>query len=509
MTSTEALRRAASKTPTVPAILTLIVAAAAVARFTTLDQQSFTSDEAVTVRLVKMSFGDMLAELPDSERTPPLYYVLAWVWARLSGTGQVGLRALSAALGTVTIPIVFLAARRLLSPAAALVAAALAAANPLLFWYSQEARAYALYALLVAISLLFFARTLTDPSPRDRFGWGISSAAAVAAHYFAVFLVLPQAVWLLWRRRVRPLHLAVPAVTMLALLPLAVVQGAGGDQFGTGEQGRPLLAILKQLLVGLELDTGAETLLKVAGVVGLVIAAAAWRSATRVERAGVRVGAILAGACLVLPLAPALLGFSYLNARNLLGVVVPISIALGGAYTVARAQPLGAAGAALILGAGVASITLTLTDTFPQREDWRALARALGEERQALVVTPGDGKPYDAYPLRPYLDRVGALPAGGACVERIAVGALPMRGGRKVSWSAIGPRVAPAPSVPGFRLVNSESTDTFVLSRYRASAPRRVTSRELLSARRDVAEHGAALLIGAGGRGCQGVAIRR
>ena len=55
----------------------------------------------------------MLRAIPDSESTPPLYYVLAWLWTHVFGTGEVGLRSLSALLGTATIVVVWALGRRL------------------------------------------------------------------------------------------------------------------------------------------------------------------------------------------------------------------------------------------------------------------------------------------------------------------------------------------------------------------------------------------------------------
>src|SRR5829696_10318840 len=121
-----------------------IVVLAGVLRFATLDGQSYWFDEATTVRLLRMNLGDMLAAIPDSESTPPLYYVVAWVWTQIFGTGEVGLRSLSALAGTATVPVVYAIGTRAVSPRAGLIAAGLTAANPLLVWYSQEARAYAL-----------------------------------------------------------------------------------------------------------------------------------------------------------------------------------------------------------------------------------------------------------------------------------------------------------------------------------------------------------------------------
>src|SRR3954470_7956765 len=177
-----------------PALIALTVLAAAV-RFSTLSVQSYWVDEAVTIDLLHHSFGGMISAIPESESTPPLYYAIAWVWAKLFGTGEVGLRSLSALFGTATVPLAYAAGRRLITQRAGLALAALAAVNPLLVWFSQEARAYALLAMLAAASVALFARALERPTAHGLAGWAVVCALALAAHYFAIFVVAPQVVW--------------------------------------------------------------------------------------------------------------------------------------------------------------------------------------------------------------------------------------------------------------------------------------------------------------------------
>ena len=102
--------------------------------------------------LVHHSPGQMLGLLPRTELTPPFYYCVAWVWARVFGFGEAGLRSLSALAGVATVPAAYAAARTLISRRAGWVAAALVACNPLLIWYSQEARSYAVLVLLATLS---------------------------------------------------------------------------------------------------------------------------------------------------------------------------------------------------------------------------------------------------------------------------------------------------------------------------------------------------------------------
>src|SRR3954447_18166021 len=178
-------------------LLAGIVVAGAVLRFATLDGQSYWFDEATTVHLLRMDLGGMLGAIPDSESTPPLYYVLAWLWSKVFGVSEWGLRSFSALAGTATIPVVYALGRRAISERAGLVAAALTASSPLLVWYSQEARAYALLVLLCAAAAVLAIDARERPRPRALVLWAIMSALALTTHYFAVFVVGPLALWLL------------------------------------------------------------------------------------------------------------------------------------------------------------------------------------------------------------------------------------------------------------------------------------------------------------------------
>src|SRR4051794_32331276 len=154
-------------------LLAGITLAGALLRFATLDVQSYWLDEVATVNILRHSFGGMLSAVSAGESTPPLYYVLAWLWSKAFGTGEVGLRSLSALLGTATIPLAFVLGRELIERRTGLVAAALVAFNPLLVWYSQEARSYALMVLLTGLTLLALVRVVRDPSPRRLAAWAL------------------------------------------------------------------------------------------------------------------------------------------------------------------------------------------------------------------------------------------------------------------------------------------------------------------------------------------------
>ena len=176
------------------AALTLLAAAL---RFATLDLQSFWYDEAFTpVHVLHDGLGATLRAVVHHENTPPLWYLLAWADARLFGDGALALRLPSALAGIVTVPVVWAIGQQLAGRRAALVAAAIVAVNPLFVWYSQEARAYGLFVLMSALAMLCFVRALDDPRAGRLAAFALAGALALLTHYFAVFLLVPMALWL-------------------------------------------------------------------------------------------------------------------------------------------------------------------------------------------------------------------------------------------------------------------------------------------------------------------------
>ena len=214
--------------------LVAITLLAAALRLATLDLQSFWYDEAFTpVHVLHPSLFSTLRSVSHTENTPPLWYVLAWADSRVLGTGEIALRLPSALAGIATVPVAWAIGRELADCRAAIVCAALVAVNPLFVWYSQEARAYGLFVLMAALAMLCFVRAEHEPT-RGRMGaFALSGVLALLTHYFAVFLLIPMVLWLVWDPRTR--RRSLPAVGALvivgvALLPLISAQGGHGTQ---------------------------------------------------------------------------------------------------------------------------------------------------------------------------------------------------------------------------------------------------------------------------------------
>jgi mannosyltransferase len=437
-------------------LLVALVLVAAVVRFVGLGRQSYWYDESFTVHLVRGDVGDLLSSVADNESTPPLYFVLAWGWSRLFGSAEVGLRSLSALLGTALVVIAWAAGRRIGGTRAAVAAAALVAVNPFLVWYSQEARAYALLAFAAGLSVLVFLAAARRPAPGWLVAWAATSVVAVAAHYFAIAIVLPEAVWLVAVCRPRrPVLLACAPIlaACLALAPLALEQRSSNASLAIGPNDlvHRAGAIPKQFLLGASAaQIDAVAVVGFSAVIAGVLAVVVARSAA-VDHAN-RLLLAVAGAALTLPLLLALVGLDYVNPRNLIAVLFPLLLSVAAAVAHSR---VAVAGAVALCALGIAINVAVATTPRLQRDDWRSAARAMATSPrlpQAIVLEPAGGRP----PLSVYLPEVREPEPGRMTVREV--------------W-AMGLKRPPGPSPaapPGGAILPGplRSTGSYLLRRY-------------------------------------------
>ena len=205
--------------------LLAILLAAAFLRFYRLDASSLWSDEGNTWAMLSRSYGE-IAQAAAADIHPPGYYWLLKVWSGLFGTNAWAMRSFSAVAGVLLVLVVARIGRRLAADRAAklwlpLLAALIAAVNPLLVYYSQEARMYMLLALAGAglfWSMLAgrlwdfqeeadFGRSLPGrPSSRETVflegwpayaGYVLFAALGLWTHYsFAIVLAAANLAWL-------------------------------------------------------------------------------------------------------------------------------------------------------------------------------------------------------------------------------------------------------------------------------------------------------------------------
>jgi mannosyltransferase len=440
-------------------------------RFATLELQAYHHDEIVTAsRLLRTTFWHAMDAVGFSESAPPLYYALAWFWTQVTGTGELGLRSLSAVAGVLTIPVAYFIGRELRGCRTGVLAAALVAVNPMLLWYSQEARAYALLGLFCALSLLFCVRAMQDGPRRDFTWWGVFSALALATHYFAVFPLIAE-VLLLARRRGRAIlsGLWILGLAAVALAPLAYHQMSYGhaEWIGKFSLGHRLGETAITFVVG---ETGdiigraeapGPALLPLALVFGAFVLLAVRGS--RRERRAAAIPLVVGATAILVPLLLAIGpgGKDFVLARNLLPALVPLLLAVAVALTVARARRLGSGIAALLLAYSLGFCIWASATPDLHRPDWEAVAERLGEPdgpRATVTWVIGEA------PLRYYLS-TGAIQVKPSEGYEWLV--------REVNFVSIGPAPPPPRRLIGlrFREVAHERVGELFIRRYRVPGP--------------------------------------
>lgn len=484
--------------------LAALLLLAALARLPTLGLQSFWYDEAFTpVHVLHPGLVATLSSMVARENTPPLWFVLVWGVSRVLGTGVVALRLLSALAGIVLVGVGWTIGAQLGSRRTAIILAAILAVSPLFVWYSQEARSYELYALASALSLLYFLRSHRGGGRVVLALWALCSALALLSHYFAVFLVAPEALLLLWRARrrpggevpagapgaislrlrvkvtrMRPTPAAVGAVAVCgaALVPLVVAQGGRGTlwigHWALSDRivqtaGYYLLGANGSVLGHSLLGLSALPLLATA-VLGAVLVAR--RQLERVELEGLSLMLGLGAVAILVPLALALAGKDYFAPRNLIAAWIPLSAAFALVLGAARAGRLGAVLALMVCVVSATVLVATGLDHRLQRGNWSAVAQALrsGSQDRAIVTVEDGSAPLEYYlpalRLR-YLSR--RLSASVREVD--LVGYAPLRTG-----------ALRAPT-PAFTLRGRSDIGGLLAYRYTARSPQRLSGRFLRS----------------------------
>lgn len=199
--------------PLIGAAVATAIIAGLVLRFWTTS--ALWLDEALTVNIARLPLRD-IPEALRHDGAPPLYYFLLHGWMKLFGEGDLAVRSLSAVFGIASLPVVWLATRRLADRAVAWTAVVLMATSPFGIRFGTEGRMYSLVTLLALLGYLALVAVLESPTRARLAALAGATGLLLLTHYWALYLVLATAVLLvvLARRRER----AVPARRALAAM---------------------------------------------------------------------------------------------------------------------------------------------------------------------------------------------------------------------------------------------------------------------------------------------------
>jgi uncharacterized membrane protein len=172
----------------------LIFLFALVARFIALDQ-SLWLDEATTARVVtQYDYFGIISKFSITDFHPPLYYIFMKFWTGLFGASEIALRMPSILFS--------LAAGWLIYLMAGVWAAAFFLFNPLIIYYSQEARMYMMAAYLLTGALYYFRR-LSDKNIPNTIFFNVFLILSFYTFYGSIFFIVPMFLYLLYKKQYR------------------------------------------------------------------------------------------------------------------------------------------------------------------------------------------------------------------------------------------------------------------------------------------------------------------
>jgi 4-amino-4-deoxy-L-arabinose transferase-like glycosyltransferase len=218
--------------------LYLLFIGAFLLRLINLDQ-SLWLDEAVVAKVVRtIPFHLIPTQFSPGDFHPPLYYLFMAGWSALVGTTEIALRMPSVLFSLVAGWFVYRIGAELKNKSVGMWSATFFLLNPLVVYYSQEARMYMMATMFLSVALYFFIRLMkTAEHPKSNAQhillFNLFSALAIATFYGSVFFITALAVahfFFLSKRRnlsailtMTPWYIGVISVLIL-LAPLLLKQ---------------------------------------------------------------------------------------------------------------------------------------------------------------------------------------------------------------------------------------------------------------------------------------------
>jgi 4-amino-4-deoxy-L-arabinose transferase-like glycosyltransferase len=183
------------------------------------------------------------------DKHPPVYYLLLRLWIGLFGDGTVAVRALSILFGAALPPLLAHVGAELGDRRAGLIAGLLATLNPILVWYSQEARMFLPATTIGVLATLCLLKALKQRSGLWWLGFILSSLAGFYMYLFYAFLLTFHGAlalaWIVWidhsreGHRIRQLIQTLIAFSILGALLLPLGLQALAVSGAESQAGRP------------------------------------------------------------------------------------------------------------------------------------------------------------------------------------------------------------------------------------------------------------------------------
>ena len=200
----------------IPCVLIVILATLLAFHALTIHRQCYFVDEVNELAIAALPVGEIIRA---RDSMPPLYPLVHKAWRAVWQTDSAS-RWLSALFHMATVLVVWRIGHKFIDAPTGVVAAALAAICPLLLYYAQFVRAYALYVLLVALLSWCLLRARDTNRWRDWLSFVAVGLAGCYTHYYFPLFLAACALCLMLERRLLINSRAMITFGLIALVAM-------------------------------------------------------------------------------------------------------------------------------------------------------------------------------------------------------------------------------------------------------------------------------------------------
>jgi mannosyltransferase len=364
-------------------------------------------DESQSLWQTSHSIGGTLHAVAEDVHVP-LYHLILHFYQLYLGHGVVTIRLISLFFFLVTIPLVYVLGRHILSVRWSLFATIMFSFAPFMDWYANEARMYTLLALMATISQIYFLRILQQKKHAWK-GYGISALFGAYSHYFFSFNLATQGLFFLANKKKFPSgslkrFVIVAIMVAIALAPWLIYF----HSLGSAKNDTPLLArpstvdffnAFSQFIFGFQ-DNHINTILVSSWPLVVLVAFLAIRHGQKVTTEV----SYMVSAAFIPVLMAYLLSFvvtPFYLSRYMISCVAPLLIVIVWLISNYGKRLATVAVAVILVVITLTSIQQDKSPYTPVKEDYRGVAQTIQKEAgpQDIIVLSA---PFTIYPFEYY-----------------------------------------------------------------------------------------------------------
>ena len=189
--------------------------------------QSLWLDEAISINVAKLPIGQIISDFSVSDFHPPGYYWFLNLWIRIFGDTVPMMRLSSVLFSVITVFEIYKIGEILKNKKTGLWAAWFAAINPLMIYYGQELRMYAMMTMWLTGAVYYWIKLVTDKKGKYDWLWfGVLTFMAFVSFYGSVFLTGAMILYFLIKKDLKNFGKSILGISLALLIvsPLLVSQ---------------------------------------------------------------------------------------------------------------------------------------------------------------------------------------------------------------------------------------------------------------------------------------------